>query len=403
MKKGKASPHLGSLALLKETLTLFMQKDVTGDRALNEIFKKHRLRDERTRQELAWRFYGILRSWRPLVAALGNDSFESVTAIRELVETWNAWRKICKGENPSFDGPVIDRLKKYVRVRKMRESFPDWLDDRAVKELGEAHWEKLAHELNQDPKLFLRVNTLKAKRGGLIERLKTEEVDAEPVAGTIDTIIVKQFVNLFQLPSFKEGLYEMQDYSSQLVAPFLEVKPGIRVADACAGNGGKTLHLAALMQNKGKIVALDISPRKLDELRTRCARNGVDLVETKLIDSDKVVKRMEGSFDRLLLDVPCSGTGVMKRNPDIRWRLLPEDMERLLRQQKEILEQNAVLVKSGGKMVYATCSIFPSEGEEQVQSFLKTHEEQWELEEEMRVDPVSSPGDGFYMARMKKK
>lgn len=401
MKKGKSSPHLGSLALLKETLTLFMQKDITADRALNEIFRKHKLRDERMRAELARRFYGIIRSWRPLVTAMGTDEFESMTAIRELVEMWNAWRKICKGEEPAFTGPAIDRLKKYSRVRKMRESFPDWIDDRAIQELGEAHWEKLSHELNQEPKLFLRVNTLKTNREELVQVLRDEEVDAEPVAGTADTLLVKQFVNIFQLPSFKAGLYEMQDYASQIVAPFLDLKPGMRVADGCAGNGGKTLHIAALMQNKGKIVALDVSPRKLDELRTRCTRNGVDLVETKLVDSEKVIQQMKGTFDRLLLDVPCSGTGVMKRNPDIRWRLIPAELEQMIREQKQILESNSSLVKPGGKLVYATCSIFPSEGEEQVRAFLKSHESDWELEEELRVDPVSSPGDGFYLARMK--
>lgn len=403
MKKGQASAQLGSLALLKETLTLFLEKDITADRALNETFRRHRLRDDRMRMELAWRFYGILRSWRPLVTALGTDSFETVAAIRELVEMWNAWRKICKGEEPAFSGPAIDRLKKYFRVRKMRESFPDWIDDLAVKELGEEHWTKLAHELNQEPKQFLRVNTLKTNRTKLVERLREEQVDAEPVAGTADTLLVKQYVNIFQLPSFKDGWFEMQDYSSQFVAPFLDVKPGMRVGDGCAGNGGKTLHLAALMQNKGKIVAMDISPKKLDELRVRCTRNGADLVETKQIDARKPDKRLEESFDRLLLDVPCSGTGVIKRNPDIRWRLIPDELQQLIREQKAILEANASFVKAGGKLVYATCSILPSEGENQVRDFLKTHDEDWELEEELRVDPVSSPGDGFYMARMKKK
>jgi 16S rRNA (cytosine967-C5)-methyltransferase len=176
----------------------------------------------------------------------------------------------------------------------------------------------------------------------------------------------------------------------------------MRVADACAGNGGKTLHIATLMQNKGKIVAMDVVQNKLDELRARCTRNGIDLAETKLINSPEVIAKMAGTFDRVLLDVPCTGTGVLRRNPDIRWRLYPEDVKEMVVKQQEILNAYASLVKQNGKLVYATCSIFPCEGEEQVKRFLDSNADSWKLEEELRINPVSDDGDGFYLARMKK-
>jgi 16S rRNA (cytosine967-C5)-methyltransferase len=399
----KGSPAQGTPALLLETLESFIEKGNTADRSLNETFRKYKIRDQEQRSDLALRFYGIIRFWRPLVTALGEDKFETIEEIRRLIGAWNAWKKIYAGEKQDqLTGPVAERLNKYMRVRKLRESIPDWLDEYAVKELGEEKWEALAKTLNKDPKLYLRVNTLKITRENLIARLHTEGVEAFAHNDTPEGIIVKVYANVFALESFHEGLFEVQDISSQRVATFCDVHPGMRVADACAGNGGKTLHLAALMQNKGKIVAMDVVQNKLDELRARCTRNGVDLVESKLINSTDVIQKMANTFDRVLLDVPCSGSGVLRRNPDIRWRLYPDDMDRMIEEQQEILQAYSVMVKKDGKLVFTTCSIFPSEGEEKVKRFLLGNSETWQLEEELRTNPVSDNGDGFYLARLKK-
>lgn len=399
----KGNPALGMPVLLLETLSYFVDKGNTADRALNETFRKYKIRDQEQRSELALRFYGIIRFWRPLVTALGEDKFETVEQMRRLIGAWNAWKKIYAGEKQeNLVGPAADRLSKYMRVRKLRESFPDWLDEYAVKELGEEKWEAISKSLNKDPKLYLRANTLKTTRENLILKLREEGLEVFPHNDTPDAIIVKVYANVFALKSFHEGLFEVQDIASQRVSAFCDVHLGMRVADACAGNGGKTLHLAALMQNKGKIVAMDVMQNKLDELRTRCTRNGVDLVESKLIASTEAIKKMEGTFDRVLLDVPCSGTGVLRRNPDIRWRLFPEDVERLIKEQEEILRNYSSLVKKDGKLVFASCSIFPSEGEEQVKRFLESNSNSWQLEEEIRTNPVLEDGDGFYFARLKK-
>lgn len=398
----KPSPS-NSLTLLKETLAAFVQKGIAADRALNETFRRHKIKDERVRAELANRFYGIVRYWRPLVTALGQDEFESVNDVKLLVETWHKWKRIYKsGSAPSGEGPVSERLVKYSRIRKMRESYPDWLDALAEQELGKERWDATAQALNREAPVFLRTNTLITSREQLLKDLKNEQIEAEAVEGSETAIVLESYENVFSLPSFRSGGFEVQDISSQQVAELLDVRPGMRVADACAGNGGKTLHLAALMNNRGKIIAMDVAAWKLDELRARCTRDKADLVETQLV-KDAPSEKHNGTFDRVLLDVPCSGTGVLRRNPDIRWRLHPEDITELHALQQQILETYSPLVKSGGKMVYATCSILPSEGEAQIKTFLEKHPDAWEIEEEHRTDVISGNGDGFYMARLKKK
>jgi 16S rRNA (cytosine967-C5)-methyltransferase len=187
-----------------------------------------------------------------------------------------------------------------------------------------------------------------------------------------------------------------------MVSDFLNVTPGMRVVDACAGAGGKTLHLAALMKNKGKIIALDISNNKLTELRKRCSRAGVNMVEAKHIESSKVLKRLANTADRLLLDVPCSGLGVLRRNPDTKWKLSEEELNHLRKTQQEILVNYSKITKVGGYMEYATCSILPSEGEDQIKYFLNNNSNEWELVGEKRYSPEIYFADGFYMALLKK-
>jgi 16S rRNA (cytosine967-C5)-methyltransferase len=191
----------------------------------------------------------------------------------------------------------------------------------------------------------------------------------------------------------------VQDAGSQAIAPFLQAEPGQRVVDACAGAGGKTLHLAALMENKGKIIAMDVHGYKLEELRRRARRASAFNVEAKEINKTNL-NRLRGSADRLLLDVPCSGLGVLKRNPDAKWRLNRDSILQVQKTQLEILENYSEILKSGGKMVYATCSILPSENQNQVEHFL-SKQPNFELEEECLITPGQT--DGFYMARLRKK
>jgi 16S rRNA (cytosine967-C5)-methyltransferase len=246
------------------------------------------------------------------------------------------------------------------------------------------------------------VNTLKISKAELQRQLEHEEnIETESLPSFPDALYLAERQNIFTRQSFKDGLFEIQDAASQLIAPFLRPEPGLRVIDACAGGGGKTLHLASLMKNKGRIIALDTEAWKLEELKKRARRAGASNIETRIIDSSKVIKRLESSVDRLLLDVPCSGLGVLKRNPDAKWKLSLEFIERVKELQQKIVMDYSVMLKPQGLMVYSTCSLLPSENEEQVKKILTLQDGKFELIDEHRTYP-SEGVDGFYMALMRK-
>jgi 16S rRNA (cytosine967-C5)-methyltransferase len=240
-------------------------------------------------------------------------------------------------------------------------------------------------------------------REALGGKLRNEGIQTEPLPDNPDALLLRERRNVFRTKAFQQGLFEVQDASSQLVAPFLQVEPGMRVVDACAGAGGKTLHLAALMENKGQLLALDIYPSKLSELRKRAKRAKAHNIETRLIDSSKVVKRLKDSAHRVLIDAPCTGLGVLRRNPDAKWKLQPEFLERVCLTQRELLQQYSKMVRPGGILVYATCSILPRENTEQVAHFLSSPSGNgFTLEEERSLLASRDGFDGFYMARLRR-
>lgn len=283
------------------------------------------------------------------------------------------------------------------------ESIPDWLQTLGSKELGDK-WESEIHALNEEAEVVLRVNTLKTTRERLKNILQADGIGTYLVKGYPDALVLEARQNVFRHPSFKEGLFEVQDASSQLVAAALQVEPGMRVIDACAGAGGKSLHLAALMGNKGKVISMDVEEWKLQQAKLRARRNGVSIFEPKVIEGTKTIKRLKESADRLLLDVPCSGLGVLRRNPDTKWKLSPESIQKVQETQQEILQSYSSMLKKGGQLVYATCSILPSENEEQVSKFLASDAgKDFELLEDRKVLAQESGFDGFYIARLLKK
>ena len=382
-----------------------------ADKVVEFAFKRHPKWGSRDRRLFAESLYEIVRHWRWFwhLAGLPDDEHakrESIT-VERLWLVWAAYWIQAGNDLPFFDeltpvrrGAIIERSKQDVPPA-VRASLPDWLDARLARELGEA-WPPIRTTLNQPAEVFLRVNTLKTDRRSLKARLAQDGFMTEVLKDIPSALRMQQRYHIFAMTAFKEGLFEVQDASSQRVAPFLEVEPGMKVVDACAGAGGKTLHLAALMQNKGRILALDVHDWKLAELRKRAARAGVDVVETRLIEGTKTLKRLAGYADRLLLDVPCSGLGVLRRNPDAKWKLSDAEIERLIAEQQDILQRYSALVKPGGKLVYATCSVLPSENEQQVQRFLAAQGDRWALEQELHIDPAATGHDGFYAARLRR-
>ena len=209
--------------------------------------------------------------------------------------------------------------------------------------------------------------------------------------------------NVFKTEAFKKGWFEVQDASSQLVAAYLDVKPGMKVVDACAGAGGKTLHLSALMENKGALIAMDIYESKLKKLKIRARRNGAHNIDMRVIDSTKPIKKLKEKADRLLIDAPCSGLGVLRRNPDSKWKLEPEFLDKIRGTQQHILQEYSKMLKPGGKMVYATCSVLPSENQAQIETFLVSKAGQnFNFIKDKSILAHQSGYDGFYMALLKK-
>jgi 16S rRNA (cytosine967-C5)-methyltransferase len=299
---------------------------------------------------------------------------------------------------------IKGRFDELSKTRALRESIPNWMDELGVKELGEALWTKEIAAQNQQAKVILRVNTLKTTKEKLRALLMDLNIETEYIKDNTDALVLKERANVFMTDAFKEGLFEVQDASSQLVAAFLEVAPGMRVVDTCAGAGGKTLHLASLMENKGQLIAMDLYESKLKQLKLRAKRNGAFNIEYRIIDSTKVIKKLHEKADRVLIDAPCSGLGVLKRNPDAKWKLQPEFIDNIKKIQAEVLESYSKIVKPGGKLVYATCSILPSENQEQIQKFLATEiGKSFTFVKETKLLASESGYDGFYMALLERK
>ncbi|WP_028524061.1 RsmB/NOP family class I SAM-dependent RNA methyltransferase [Runella limosa] len=376
------------------------EKGRQADKVIEQVLKSNRKWGARDRGFIAENTYEIVRWWRLLLFV----SQEERPAYSDIFAIWQtlkgnelpAWTEFAHIQ-PQRIRHAYEEAKK---IRKVRESIPDWLDEVGASELGEK-WDDELHALNQTAPVVLRVNTLKTNREALQKQLAEDGIQTNPLPSLPSALALTEKKNVFQTEAFKNGFFEVQDAGSQVIAPTLDVQPGMRVIDACAGAGGKTLHLAALMQNQGRLIAMDVENWKLDELRRRARRNGVSNVETRLIEA-KTIKRLRETADRVLLDVPCSGLGVLRRNPDSKWKIMPEFLEQIRQTQYDILSHYSQMVKPGGKLVYATCSILPSESENQVQRFLKEQGQQWTLETETRTSPARNGFDGFYMASLVK-
>ena len=292
------------------------------------------------------------------------------------------------------------RIEEAIAHPLYNEGCPFYLEELCSRELKDK-WPSERKALGEAAPRFIRVNTLKTTRDELAAALSEEGVVTKSVKGVHTALEVTSNAALFRTLAFREGKFEQQDAGSQLIAPFLEVAPGMRVIDTCAGSGGKTLHLAALMNGKGSLIAMDIEGWKLDELKARARRAGAFNIETRVIDSTKVIKRLYGHADRVLIDAPCSGLGVLRRTADSKWADIQPRLIELKKIQADILERYSRMVKVGGKVVYSTCSILPSENEKQVKAFLANHPGEFVLEAEEHIWP-SSGFDGFYMARLRR-
>ena len=385
---------------LEET---FFQDKKYADKVLERLLKAHKKWGSADRQVVSEIFYDIVRWKKRLEYYMGEGTKPS--NIYNLILAYLLWKKVKYKKFDEFDGiktgGILSKLdKKIFPTKAIEHSVPDWLAGLFEKELG-AKWEKEMSALNEQTPVILRANSLKISAENLAEILKEEGVNSFVLRGYPDAVQLEEKKNVFLTSAFKEGFFEVQDASSQKIAELLDVKEGMRVVDACAGAGGKTLHIAALMKNKGQIIALDIYEWKLAELKRRAKRAGAFNIETRFIEDNKVIKRLHNTADRLLIDAPCSGLGVLKRNPDSKWKIDEDFINRIKTEQENILQNYSKILKKGGKMVYATCSILPSENGEQVRKFLAENTE-FALVKEENIMP-SDGYDGFYMALIERK
>ena len=399
--------HRNLVYTVIDSIRDIFNEGVYADKAVEKALKRDKRWGSRDRKFVAETIYEIVR-WKRLYAEIAEvkEPFDRNNLWR-LFSVWCVLKGIALPDWNQIEPTPTRRIKgkfdELSKIRKFRESIPDWIDEVAVSELGEELWTKELAALNKQAEVILRTNTLNTTKKELQKELQDESIFTEFIPNHSDALRLVERANVFRTEVFKKGYFEVQDASSQLVAEYLDVAPGMKVIDTCAGAGGKTLHLASFMKNKGQIIAMDIYESKLKKLKIRARRNKVHNIDTRVIDSTKPIKKLYNKADRVLIDAPCSGIGVLRRNPDSKWKLQPEFLDNIKKVQQTILQKYSKMVKSGGKLVYATCSVLPSENQNQITEFLASESgKDFKLIKDNNVFAHTSGFDGFYMALLEK-
>ncbi|MDB5758913.1 MAG: ubiE/COQ5 methyltransferase family protein [Burkholderia sp.] len=393
-----------------------------ADNTLSRYFREHTRLGGRERGVIAEAVYGLLRnklvytsfaesgsgaSMRRLTL-LGLADAVGVDALGGLSEDETQWLT------------RVMQIDRQMLPADLRANLPAWLYTRLVELYGEEETQQMAQTLNTPAPLDLRVNSIKANREQVIAELSAAPIVAEPTPYAPLALRILKKPALQNLPVFKTGAVEVQDEGSQVLAQLVGARRGEMVVDFCAGAGGKTLALGAIMRNTGRLYAFDIADKRLAKLKPRLARSGLSNVHPVLIahENDAKIKRLAGKIDRVLVDAPCSGLGTLRRNPDVKWRIKPESITELNVKQLSILNGAARLVKPGGRLVYATCSILDEENEGIVTQFLAANdtftlvpmkevlEEQripLEMDTYLKMLPHRHQTDGFFAAVLERK
>ena len=404
----------------RSALAMVLPMSHPADAALSRFFRDNPKLGARDRAFIAEAVYGVIRHLRSLEAICGERNG------RQLLLAWLARHG---GHNlREFEAIVReDEFKwlKEIKSTKLDElpaavqlDLPDWLYERLHATYGE-RLPQLVQSLNRGAPLDLRTNPLNADRDTVLNQLKAEGLAAEATPYSPLGIRLKEKPALQKHPLFVGGQIEVQDEGSQLLGLLMAPKRGEMVCDFCAGAGGKTMLLGALMRSTGRLYAFDVSEKRLNNLKPRLKRSGLSNVQAQLIanERDTKVKRLASKFDRVLVDAPCSGTGTLRRNPDLKWRQTEDGLAELNEKQASILNSAATLVKAGGRLVYATCSLLREENETIVEAFLAAHPEfklvpageilkaqqvPLDMADYLRLDPAQHGTDAFFAAVMER-
>ena len=340
------------------------------------------------------------------------DKIPKSAAVNESV---NLAKRYGHASSSNFVNAILRKIEKndYEEFFKIEDdieriskttSMPKWIVEELMKSNDEKEVEQICKNSNIKPKVTIRVNTLKINKQELIERLKEKNTECKETAEKLDDFLILEKVkNIENVEEFKQGYFTIQDISAGQTAKILNPQPGELVLDACSAPGGKTTYMAELMKNKGKIEAWDIHEHRTKLVEQNAQRLGINIIETKVKDASLYDESLKEKFDKILLDVPCLGIGVIKRKPDIKWQRKPEDIEKITEIQKKILNNCSKYLKNNGTIVYSTCSILKDENEEVVNEFLKENSEYYIKPEETRNILPNQEEDGFFICKIYKK
>lgn len=401
----------------EEVLREILRFTAPADSTLSRYFRDHTRLGARERGVIAESIYGLLRN-KAVYTSFSESG--SGPLIRRM-----ALLALADGVGIDSLGGLSDiEVEWLTRVMEMdrnhlpvalRVNLPTWLLEKLTDQLGEEGMLKFTEATNRPAPLDLRVNILKMDRDAVQAELALAPIEAALTPYAVDGLRILRKPSLQNLPLFQTGAIEVQDEGSQLLAQVVGAKRGEMVVDFCAGAGGKTLALGAAMRNTGRLYAFDISDKRLAKLKPRLARSGLSNVHPVLIahERDAKIKRLAGKIDRVLVDAPCSGLGTLRRNPDVKWRQQPGGIDELNVKQAAILDSAARLVKAGGRLVYATCSILREENEAIAEQFLAAHPEfqllpmhevmleqkiALEMGDYLKLSPEQHETDGFFAA-----
>ncbi len=420
---GQWTVSRGLMAHATQVLAAVLTFEHPADVVLSRYFREHREIGHRDRGFIAEAVYGILRRLRWVARLAGINPLP-----RDLLLTWLArgggWN------NRQFEGLASAAELKWLEDVRAKSGepatvgealdLPDWLVARLSAEYGDDTLPALANGFDRVAPLDLRVNLVKINRDALLDRLVSSGVEASPCRYSPSGVRLAGKPALQKHPLFIDGSFEVQDEGSQLLGYLVQPRRGELVVDFCAGAGGKTLQLGAMMRSTGRLYAFDVSERRLARLKPRMARAGLSNVHPVLIahERDAKVKRLAGKADRVLVDAPCSGLGTLRRNPGLKWQQSPESVAEMTLKQQAILDAASTLVKPGGRLVYATCSLLADENDAVVDAFLATHPDfvlvsaqevlaeqgvALDCGERLRLLPHLHDTDGFFAAVLERK
>jgi len=416
-----------AIEILEQVEASLSHDGASADVLIRKYFRTRRYAGSKDRRSVTERVYAVIRNWGYLVEVANCDIRKMV--LLSLAET-NAPDEIEKLFNGGDHGPAVlsEDEKSFLTIKPeksdhQRLNYPLWLEGRLKARFGEG-FEAELDSLNGRAPFDLRVNLAKTTRDKVAEYLSSEDIDHRPGKWAETALVLSENRRIDAWDIYKNGHVEIQDEAAQLAIDLCDIQPGQQVMDLCAGAGGKTLAAAARMNNKGQIYAFDNNYHRLKDLKPRAKRAGAHILQARELDTaggkrDKILAEYTGHMDRVILDVPCSGSGVWRRNPELKWRLTDSKLDQYCRIQKHLLTEGWGFVKPGGRMIYMTCSLFEDENEQQVTDFLATQDkarlvpfmEQYRNSELrtlsslpgcLAISPHSHGTDGFFVAIFEK-